>query len=241
MKTSDIIANKIDRLPTGYVFTYKDFNISVENMQAAIKALNRLVEKGKINKIAKGKFYKPESTVFGPLSPNQYQLVKDLLEEENKIVGYLTGFSIYNSLGLTTQVSNTIQIGKNNVRPNLKRERYTINFVKQSNTINKENVPYLQLLDCLKTIKKIPDTTIKKSVERFIAILSDYSLDDIKQVVRLAQKYPPSTRALAGALLDELQFCQYSEILSKTLNPITKYNFPGIKNTSLNLKKWNLI
>lgn len=240
MKVSDIIANKIDRLPNGYIFTYKDFSLSVENKEAAIKALNRLVEKGKINKISKGKFYKPETTIFGPLLPNQYQLVKDLLEEENKIIGYLTGYTIYNSLGFTTQVSNTIQIGKNSLRPNLRRERYIINFIKQNNAINKENISYLQLLDCLKNIKKIPDTTINKSIERFISIFSEYKLKDIKQIVRLAQKYPPSTRALLGALLDELQLEKYSETLLKTLNPITKYDFLGIKNRLTQSQKWNL-
>jgi hypothetical protein len=240
MKVSEIIMNKIDRLPNGYIFTYKDFSLSVDDKEAAIKALNRLVGKGKINKISKGKFYKPETTIFGSLLPNQYQLVKDLLEEDNKITGYLTAYSIYNSLGFTTQVSNTIQIGKNNVRPNLKRERYLINFVKQNNTINKENIPYLQLLDCLKTIKKIPDTTISQSIERFISIFSDYKLIDIKQIVRLAQKYPPSTRALLGAILDELELEKYSETLLRTLNPISKYDFSGIKDRLSQSKKWNL-
>lgn len=240
MKISDIVSFKINRFPNGYIFTYKDFAASVKNTEAVIKALNRLVEKGKINKIAKGKFYKPESTVFGELLPNQYQLVKDLLEEDNKLIGYLTGYSIYNSYGLTTQVSNTLQIGKNNTRPNFKRERYVINFIKQANTINKENIPYLQFLDCLKLIKKIPDTTLAKSIERFIAIISGYKLKDIKLIARLAQKYPPSTRALLGALLDEIQLEKYSEALYKSLNPITKYTFPGIEIRLAQAKKWNL-
>ena len=241
MKVVDIIENKINRLPNGYSFTYKDFLLSIENKEAAIKALNRFVEKGKINKISKGKFYKPEKTIFGPLQPNQYQLLKDLLEEDNKITGYLTCFSIYNTLGLTTQLSNTVQIGKNNLRPYLKRERYLISFVKQNNTINKDNIPYLQLLDCIKTIKKIPDTTIEKSVERFISILSAYNLKEIQQIVRLSQKYSPSTRAILGAMLDELQLEKYSVILLKTLNPITKYRFPGLNDKLSQYKKWNLV
>ena len=49
MKVSEIIMNKIDRLPNGYIFTYKDFSLSVDDKEAAIKALNRLVEKGKIS------------------------------------------------------------------------------------------------------------------------------------------------------------------------------------------------
>ncbi|WKL44118.1 DUF6088 family protein [Flavobacterium sp. ZE23DGlu08] len=119
MKTTDYIAVTIDRLPKGYVFTYDDFTSEVNKEQAVIKALNRMAASGKITKLAKGKFYKAESTPFGNLEPNQYQVVKDLLEDDGKIIGYLTGYSIYNQLGLTTQISNTIQIARNDIRPTL--------------------------------------------------------------------------------------------------------------------------
>jgi hypothetical protein len=115
MKIAEYIAFTIDRLPNGYVFTYVDFTTEVNQKEAVIKALNRMVASGKIAKLSKGKYYKPENTPFGNLQPNQAQVVKDLLEENGKITGYLTGYSIYNQLGLTTQVSNTIQIGKNQV------------------------------------------------------------------------------------------------------------------------------
>ncbi len=131
MQISDFISFTIDRLPKGYVFTYVDFTTEVNKKEAVIKALNRMAASGKIAKLSKGKYYKPETTPFGNLQPSQGQVVKDLLEENGKITGYLTGYSIYNQLGLSTQVSNTIQIGKNQIRPNFKRERYTISFVKQ--------------------------------------------------------------------------------------------------------------
>ena len=171
MKITDYIAYIIDRFPKGFVFTYADFNSEVSQKQALIKALNRMVISGKIAKLSKGKYYKPETTPFGDLLPNQKQVVKDLLEEKGKINGYLTGYSIYNQLGLTTQVSNTIQIGKNEIRPSFKRDRYTIDFIKQKNNITKDNIPLLQILDAIRYIKKIPDTTITNSCIRFIAIL----------------------------------------------------------------------
>ena len=115
MKVSDYIASTIDRLPKGYVFTYSDFSAEVNKREAVIKALNRMANLGKISKLSKGKYYKPENTPFGKLQPNQSQIVKDLLEVDGKTIGYLTGYSIYNQLGLTTQVSNTIQIGKNEI------------------------------------------------------------------------------------------------------------------------------
>lgn len=138
MKTTEYIANTIDRLPKGYVFTYTDFTTEVNKKQAVIKALNRMAVSGKIAKLAKGKYYKPESTPFGNLEPSQFQVVKDLLEDDGKIIGYLTGYSIYNQLGLTTQVSNTIQIGRNEIRPVLQRDRYILNSSSKKTLLQKK-------------------------------------------------------------------------------------------------------
>lgn len=52
-----------------------------------------MVSSGKIFKLAKGKYFKPEKTPFGTLQPSQ-----------GKIIGYLTGYSIYNMLERATQV-----------------------------------------------------------------------------------------------------------------------------------------
>ena len=177
MKTTDYISYTIDRFPKGYVFTYDDFYNEVNSKEAIIKALNRMASAGKIEKLSKGKYFKPEKTVFGNLEPSQKQIVKDLLEDNGKIVGYLTGLSIYNQLGFSTQVSNSIQIGKNEVRPQFVRgRRYFISFVKQKNTINKENIYALQLLDVLRFINKIPDVTIENTLKRFIDLLKKWNL-----------------------------------------------------------------
>jgi Family of unknown function (DUF6088) len=240
MKTPDYIALTIDRLPKGYVFTYADFIAEVNKKEAIIKALNRMVESGKIAKLSKGKYYKPEGTPFGILQPNQAQVVKDLLEEDGKIVGYLTGYSAYNKLGLTTQVSNIIQIGKNQIRPNFKRERYFISFIRQKNTITKENIPLLQILDSIRYIKKIPDATMEASCKRLLSILKSLSKKDKGTIVRLALKYPPVTKALLGALLEELKESSLIEPLYKAINPITKYKLKGAGNWLRTAGKWNI-
>ncbi len=241
MKIAEFIAIKIERLPKGYVFTYADFITDVNKKEAVIKALNRMVQTGKIAKLSKGKYYKPEATPFGSLLPNQKQVVKDLLEEDGKVTGYLTGYSIYNQLGLTTQVSNTIQIGKNEVRPGFKRGRYTISFIKQKNTITRENIPLLQLLDAVRYIKKIPDASIVASCKRFLAMIRNLNKEEIRALVRLALKYPPATRALSGALLEQLQQDKIAEPLKKSLNPITKYKLPGAAKALPTAKKWNIL
>jgi hypothetical protein len=84
MKVSEYISFIIDRFPKGYVFTYSDLTTEVNQKEAVIKALNRIAVSGKIAKLSKGKYYKPESSPFGNLLPDQKQVVKDLLEEMDR-------------------------------------------------------------------------------------------------------------------------------------------------------------
>lgn len=240
MKVSDYIVNSIDRLPKGYIFTYADFNVEVRNKEAVIKALNRMAASGKITKISKGKFYKPERTDFGILSPDIYQIVKDLLMDDGKPIGYLTGLSIYNKFGITTQVSNTIQIGRNNIRASFQRERYTISFIKQKNRITKENIPLLQILDVLKFIRSIPDVTADTACTRMMIVIESLAEKDIVKLTKSAMKYPPATRALLGAMLDEIGMSEKTLALASSLNPITKYKIGSVSKVLRSYQRWNI-
>ena len=156
MKVSDLVVDKINRLKAGYVFTYNEFNVPMNKVDALEKTLSRLMASGKIVRLSKGQFYKPEKTEFGLIQPIEFQIVKELLEGKNKIVGYITGVSIYNKLGLTTQASNTIQIGTKIDRKPKKRGKYNIRFLRQKNTITKGNTYMLQVLDPVRFINRIP-------------------------------------------------------------------------------------
>lgn len=195
---------------------------------------------GKIKKLSKGKYFKPEINIFGTLLPDQYQVVKDLLEKDGKVIGYITGYSIYNQLGLTTQISNTIQIGKNEIRPGLIRGIYKIAFIRQKNNIIKENVPLLQLLDAIRYIKTIPDTTAGDSCERLMAIIKSLSAENQTMLIKLALKYPPATRAFLGALLEQIELASLAEPLNKSLNPITAYKLSGVNKVLPTAKNWNI-
>lgn len=223
------------------MFTYADFVDEVNGREAVIKALNRLVASGVIAKLSKGRFYRPESTPFGHLEPDRYQVVKDLLEKDGRTVGYLTGLSIYNALGLTTQVSNTIQIGRNEVRPRLKRGNYTIAFIRQKNTITKDNIPLLQVLDAMRYIRQIPDTPPLDACGRIRSIISELGSSERDSMVRLAKKYPPATRALLGAMLSSLNDEVTAKPLRHTLNPITTYAFKGLSELLPEADKWNIV
>jgi hypothetical protein len=240
MKLSDYIKDKINKLPKGYVFTYSDFITEVNQREAIIKYLNRMTTSGKIEKLTKGKYFKPQNTVFGNLLPEQYQIVKDLVEKNGKLTGYITGYRYFNAIGLTTQVSNVIQIAKNETRPSLQRGRFKIAFIKQKNTINKQNIQLLRLLDSIRFIKKIPDTNINTSCKILASLIGDLTLEEQEQLSKLALKYPPSTRALLGALLEEIGIISNLDTLGKSLNPITTYQFSISEIILPTAKNWNI-
>jgi len=240
MKVKEYVIKKIERLPKGFVFTYEDIIIETNNKEAVIKNLNRMVTSGKLSKLSKGRFYKPEITPFGKLEPNEYQVAKDLLEKNGKLIGYLTGLTIYNQLGLTTQLSNIIQVGRNETRPAIKRGKYKISFIKQKNKISKENIPLLQILDAIRYIKEIPDAETPFLCNRFLNILSEISQKNKTALIRLALKYSPATRALVGALLDKTGDEELTENLQNSLNPITNYKFRITKENLPTIEKWNI-
>ncbi len=240
MKISDIIKNKIDRFAEGYVFTYNDFDIDVRNESALKIALYRLVKSGKIERLSKGRFYKSKPGIISNLKPNEYEIVKDLLIDGNKIIGYITGYSVFNSFQLTTQVPNVIQIAVNFDKKGIKRNIYTIKFVRQWNKITKVNIPLLQLLDCIRFIKTIPDTTIENSLNRITILLKELTEPEKKQLIDLAINYPPSTRALTGAIFEQLGYTEIADKLLKTLKSTTWYTFNIAQELLPNKLKWKI-
>ncbi len=60
-------------------------------------------------------------------------------------------------------------------------------------------------------------------------------------MVRLSQKYPPATRALLGAILDQLGRTENLNTLQSSLNPITQYKMKGAAEVLKTTEKWNIV
>ncbi len=234
------ISDRVDRFPLGFVFTYDDFIQDVDSKEATIKALNRMAISGRISKLSKGRFYKPEKGKLGELPPPVSQVVKDLLESDGKVIGYITGYSIFNKLGLTSQISNKIQIGKREIRPSLQRGYYSISFIKQKNIITKSNIYFLQLLDSIRLIKKIPDSDTKFILSRLLSLIDELNIKEIEIIIKLALKYPPSTRAILGVLMSQKYHFNVTTKLKKSLNPITTYQLEYASKVLKDTEYWNI-
>lgn len=238
---TETIRNTINRFATGYVFTTSDFPVDVSKQATVNKILNNMVAAGQISRLSKGRFYKPQMSESGKLQPEIFQVVKDLIEKNGKPIGYITGYSAFSKYSLTKQEPDNLQIAVRKDKKPITRGIYQISFVSQPNTITKENIPVLQLLDCLRLIKSIPDTTPDQACLSIIAIFKGLDEKQLLAAKRLVLKYNPASIALLGAILENACPDEDISILFNTINHLTTYKL-GISETVLpNSKKWHIL
>lgn len=241
MNISKEIRKKIVIFPDDYVFRASDFEMESQNQSAVVKALNRMAATGEISKLSKGKFYKPRKTQFGELKPSAYQIAKDYIERDGKLIGYITGYSAYNALGLTTQISSYIQIGTNKSRRAVKRDKYTISFIMQQNTITKKNIEILRILDAVRFIREIPATTPNEACIRLKEIIKDLNDEQKEMLVKCSLKYTNYVRALCGAILEDIGYDGNSlDSIRKSLNGVTNYHLPISESVLPNRQNWRI-
>lgn len=206
---------------------------------AYFKALNRIAKSGKLIRLEKGKYYKPKTTRFGPIRPSESEIIKAFTQKGDKIIGYLTGNALYNRWGLTTQIPNTLTIARRTRLPKKEINGYKINFTVRLFPFKESDVPLMQLLDALTDIQKIPDASPQKIVPILAEKMSNLQPLQIARMTKLALAYPPSTRAFLGALLETYLPDQPTDMLRKSLNPLTKYRIKGLEKVLPNNTKWN--
>ena len=206
---------------------------------ALAKALNRLVLRGELQKIAKGKYYIPKKTILGNLKPADSELVKDFLGQNGKIVGYITGTAAFAAMGLTTQISSSILVGTNKYRRPITRNSVKISFLLQENPITSSNIPLLRILDALRLIKDIPATSPDDCVINICKAINALSMEQKRELAELSLAYTPYVRALLGAIYENMEL--NTETISKTLNGVTSYKLPISDKVLSNKRNWNII
>ncbi|MDR3286950.1 MAG: hypothetical protein LBT27_05865, partial [Prevotellaceae bacterium] len=144
-------------------------------------------------------------------------------------------------LGLTAQESiTTLQVATNKAKKSVVRGNYQISFVIQPNIITNENIPILQLLDCLRFFKNIPTTLPNDSCKQLLLLFGQYTEKQIHTTKQLALKYNPATIAFLGALLETLNDKEDTNALYNLLNHQSSYKLGMSKNILLNQKKWHI-
>jgi len=243
MKIQQLVQEKIDKLASGRLITYKNiFRLYEDNPSAVAKGMERLVRKGALVRQKPGVFYKPEQGRFGLLPVKETEILRRFMYENGRIIGYLSGPDAFRALGISTQVPGTVTIATFKKRRRIRFNDFTIRFIQSRiKTIKKNDIPKLQLLDALRQIKKAQDVDINDALDKISRILTGYSAEQKERVFLLGKKYNPQTKALLGAILQKTGRNDLAMKLKKDLNPLTSYNIGVSTHVLPNKGEWAIL
>jgi hypothetical protein len=237
---AQLVRDRIDKLDPGAVFDYDTLKLNASEVGSVAQSLSRLRSEGVIERLEKGKYYKPKKSAYGRIRPSENEIIQLFTRKNNKWIGYLTGLLVYNKLGLTTQVSNTLVIATPNPKEPKELDGYKIRFVKSNADIREQDIPLLQILDAFQDISSIPDSSPDESLKVLRRKINALNDAEKKRLPRLAKDYRPRTRVLLGAFLE----CFFDGIattdLKKNLNKLSTFEL-GVSEKALpNKSSWNI-
>ena len=169
------------------------FGTSTEQAKKVVNVtLKRLAdrENNRLIRFDKGIYYRPKMTVFGPSKLNPMQIfIETYIRKGTNILGYETGPSLLNQMGMTTQIPRYRYFATNRC------QRYGDHFDTRLKVvlrrplmnINAETRPYLQLLDALENKDKTP-IDVENAQERLAGFAAQNNLD-FKKLIAYAKKY----------------------------------------------------
>jgi hypothetical protein len=121
----------------------------------------RLEKEGQIMRLTKGIYCRRVKTAFGYYTPDKETLFcKQLLRKENEIIGYETGLSALNRIGLVSQMPRRRCIATN-LHTKRVPEGMQIEIRKPPIVVNSDNFRYLQILDAIRELDMAPVDTAK--------------------------------------------------------------------------------
>ena len=220
------IIEQVMAMPVGRIFSFHDLDFEIEKSPLVAVYLSNLVKNNTLKKFEKGAYYRPKISSFGlgTLSVREEDKLDYLAR---KYDGYITGAEVYNRLGLTEQVAMSVTLATpNNVR-NFKMGNLKVNCVKAySNAYkDKEKLYYVWILDAVKDIKNVPETSEQKIYDRLKFLhLKNMNLDNLTTLVDIAQSYPPRVRQTIADMMGDLSHTQLEVKLRKGILPSTRFN-----------------
>lgn len=242
MSIQSEIREQVSTKPEGVVFGYDTFSRYRHAPDAVMKAVGRLVNAGEVRRLSKGLFYRPRRGRLGELPPSDSEKLKALLWRDGRRIGYVTGTSLYNRLGLTSQMPMVVTLAWTGAAMTRDMGSLKVRLIKSVAPVSDENIPLLELLDILKSVEAVPDAQPDDVLSYVKNSLSRLDRMAVQNMACLAKGYyPPRVRALLGMLLDGAGYKEHAAVLRRTLNPVSRYRVQLTAAKWPDRAAWNVI
>ena len=156
--------------------------------------LSRYVKSGYLKKTNQGTYYMPKKGIIGdvPLSFEEI-IYKKYIKNDDEIFGYISGLTLLNEVGLSTQVPNIIEITTNkekNIKRKIAIDNRKVITRKPNIEINKNNVLYLQFFDIF---RYADEEIIKENKDKVIEFYEKNKLN-FETLSKLEKEMPMKIR-----------------------------------------------
>jgi len=188
---------------------------------AFYKTLERMCKSGKLVKISKGTYHLPKFSKYGIVPPTDKEIITAFTKNST---GIIVGYSLYNSLNLTTQVAKSIEVMTSALESFTKTIRnIKLYQVQIEYTESVKNM--IQGLEVLENYYNIQDIN-NSSFMIFIKKLAEFYDDEIFRKVIMSINYKKSTIAF---LREILNFYGIKNNLNMYLSSLSEYKYPRME------------
>ena len=225
MKNREMVLAAFQKKPentlimTGQLYREKFATMMSEVAFAQI--ISRLCRNGEIERVSKGIYCRPKKTRFGTVLPSEREIVDLFTAGSN---GVLVGYGLYNSLGVTTQISKRQTVYSSLAEEQLKQignvtiRKYELEYTSEVKSV-------IQLMELLHHYKEIQDVNIKAMIRSTEKLSGEYREDAFESVQKTIG-YPKWTIAF---LREVLNYHHIPNNLGRYLSALSNYPIPRME------------
>ncbi len=193
MKTQRHLA-LLSQLSPGRVYHRNELILHSNSVDRHLK---KLESAGSLKKVGPGLYYYAKNSQFGPLPPNEHELLSKFLKSQDLL---LLSNNWYNSLGLgLTQLSTRTKVYNTKRYETLTLAGHQYCFVRPNNGFPKKLSREFLLVDLMNNLNQIGED-IDKLMDKVTKKINDF---DKKLLFKLSEKYGKvSTRKFFRGLLN---------------------------------------
>ena len=226
MRNSEIIKNELQKYSVNeIIFASKLYREKLYNKNISeasfYKVLERMHNYKEIEKVSKGIYYFPKKTRYGIIPVSDDEIVSFFASNNE---GMLIGYSLYNKLNLTTQVSKTVEVFSSALEQQTKNiSNVLLMFCNLVYTPEVSGM--IHMMEVLQNFGEIQDlnyTQFIKLCEQFSESYSDEVFAQVCQQIRYQKK-------TISFLRNILMHYQVPNNLERYLSSLSEYKHPTME------------
>lgn len=225
MTNAQIITRTMEQFPENeLIFASK---LYTEQLSEAVseetyyQTLSRMCKAGFLCRIAKGTYYRPKTSKYGIVPPSQKEIVAAFTEPDK---GTVVGYSLYNSLKLTTQVAKTVEV----LSSQMEQQTKTISnvFLQFCDLVYTPEVKRtLHVLEVLQNFGEIQDLNYRQFLSFCEQFAQEYDASALEQVIQ-KMRYQKKTISFLRNILNHYGV---ENNLNKYLSALSEYKHPTME------------